>query len=95
MNVLSSFNSSLIVTCDDSYHKPIFAFSEGDSFYLLGDVEIPLPSRLKVERLSKTGSPKLRGKPFSSLNGHFDFLLRGTPLTQSFHGMRVQANDHA
>jgi len=58
------------------------------------DVEVSLPSRLKVERFPKTGPPKHRRKPFPSVNGGFDFLLCGTPLQESFHGMWVQTNNH-
>jgi hypothetical protein len=39
MNVAFLSNSSLIVTGNDRNHKPIFAFSDGDSLYFLGDVE--------------------------------------------------------
>jgi hypothetical protein len=94
MNVAFLFNRSLIVTRNDRYHKPIFAFSDGDSLYFLGDIEVALPSRLKVERFPKTCSPKPRRQPFPSVNGGFDLLLCGTPFQDSFHGMRVQANHH-
>jgi len=50
------FNRSLIVTRNDRYHKPIFAFSDGDSLYFLGDIEVALPSRLKVERFQDSFS---------------------------------------